>query len=113
VCITLEFYEEPRGERQIIQMRSIGNFEKLIVEEYYPNNQEAVHTLFLYVEAQKTADFEIEHDMIVISVANNAKIWYNQKDEKVPNFVDYELDHSENHHRILARISEQLSALTT
>ena len=87
-------------------MRQVGDFEKLIVEEYYPNNQEAVHTLFLHVEAQKNEDFEIEHDMIVISVDERTKIWYNQKDDRTPNFVDYELDRSENHRHILTQISE-------
>ena len=47
--------------------------------------------------SQKNAAFEIEHDMIVISVANSAKIWYNQKDDETPKFVDYELDQSDNH----------------
>lgn len=32
VMITLEFYEDPRGERFMLNIRRIGNFDKMIVE---------------------------------------------------------------------------------
>lgn len=35
--------------------------------------------------------------MIILGLDGDVDIWYNKKDEQTPNFVDYELDHSDNH----------------
>ena len=47
----------------------------MIMEDYYPNNQEGVHCIFLNVKAKKHENFEIENDMLVICIDNDTKIF--------------------------------------
>jgi len=53
------------------------------------------------VKAQTIGEIEIKHDMIILGNKGDVEIWYNHNDEQTPNFVDFELDHSENHQHIL------------
>lgn len=53
VCITLEFFEDPKGETFSLELRKIGDFEKQMVAHQYPNSSEAVQTIFLHIDAKK------------------------------------------------------------
>jgi len=58
-----------------MQLRKITLFDTLIMEDYYPNNQEAVNCIFLNVKAKKYETFEIEHDLLIVCIDNDTKIY--------------------------------------
>lgn len=133
VTICQEYYSEPEGERFMLHLRQIGHFDTKIVldkkvaeddegighglspryNKIYKDRRDGIRVLFLQVKAQTIGEYEIKHDMLIVGVNGDVEIWYDQSDDGVPKFVDYELHSGDNHLQILERISEVLRHLAT